>query len=441
MRDISDACVLTRLCRLALLFTIWTAGALSADAQSYRVVRFEPLPGMSAETVAVSDVNNGLFSVGYSGRRPVVWDGEGHVFPLQVPFEIVDGLLINDHGAVVGSGRIGPEPPPLPLPPCCTHIPPPVPYWPAQLFALTNGNYRELPTPANSHGLQLLRLTNSGIVVGGVSGLNPQFFALFGGQVFDLGGIRDPDVSEAGLIGGWHSEAGAVGGLLRWPDGRVTSPWPERTSVQIVGPLGHFVGVFHPVLLGPTATLLYGKPDGSVTRLNYEAGHGSVGVLLRPGSMNRAGHFVGTIYVDSQTRLVFLYRDGQLIDLNTLVSIPEGPITAAWRVTDGGAILASVGFKSILLVPSAPSAPGALTFDVQGSVVTLQWQPSSGAVEYIVEAGSAPGRSDLYRASVGPQLSLTTSAPPGRYHVRVRARNAHGESPASEEVIISVGQP
>ncbi len=85
-----------------------------------------------------------------------------------------------------------------------------------------------------------------------------------------------------------------------------------------------------------------------------------------------------------------------------------------------------------------PSAPSGLTFAVAGRTVTLQWNASPGAVDYILDAGSMSGGIDLYSASIGPVTSLSTTAAPGRSFVRVRARNASGTSGPSQEVIIDV---
>jgi hypothetical protein len=79
-----------------------------------------------------------------------------------------------------------------------------------------------------------------------------------------------------------------------------------------------------------------------------------------------------------------------------------------------------------------------LTFAVSGSVVTLQWQAVAGAIEYIVEAGSAPGFANIFNGSVGSATTISTAAPPGRYYVRVRARSAAGVSAPSAEVTIDV---
>ena len=85
-----------------------------------------------------------------------------------------------------------------------------------------------------------------------------------------------------------------------------------------------------------------------------------------------------------------------------------------------------------------PGAPSNLLASGKGSSVSLTWsapagQPVSG---YLVEAGSAPGRSDVGVLSVGNVTAFATVAPPGVYYVRVRAVNAQGAGAASNEVVI-----
>jgi hypothetical protein len=59
---------------------------------------------------------------------------------------------------------------------------------------------------------------------------------------------------------------------------------------------------------------------------------------------------------------------------------------------------------------------------------------------YVIEAGSAPGLSNL---AVQPVASVTTvsfsGVPAGTYYVRIRAVNALGRSVASDELVIVVG--
>jgi hypothetical protein len=74
--------------------------------------------------------------------------------------------------------------------------------------------------------------------------------------------------------------------------------------------------------------------------------------------------------------------------------------------------------------------------------VTLAWQPSEvGGVpsRYLIEAGTAPGLSDVaVLPSAGATPTFTIAAPPARYYVRVRAVNEYGTSAPSEEIVLLV---
>ena len=85
-----------------------------------------------------------------------------------------------------------------------------------------------------------------------------------------------------------------------------------------------------------------------------------------------------------------------------------------------------------------PSAPANLTISGTGSLVHATWSvPASGATSYVLRAGSAPGQTNLVEYDTGSTgTSLTASAPPGTYYVRVHARNACGLSAASNEFVL-----
>jgi predicted phage tail protein len=87
-----------------------------------------------------------------------------------------------------------------------------------------------------------------------------------------------------------------------------------------------------------------------------------------------------------------------------------------------------------------PSAPGSLTASVAGSVVTLTWTAPPGSIlSYVVEAGSISGASNLATVDTGsPQATLTATAAPGAYFVRVRGRNSCGIGAASSEIVVTV---
>jgi hypothetical protein len=84
-----------------------------------------------------------------------------------------------------------------------------------------------------------------------------------------------------------------------------------------------------------------------------------------------------------------------------------------------------------------PPAPANFRFTRAGSLVTLLWDPTAGASDYLVEVGSAAGASNLLVAPLAAS-PVSTVAPPGIYHVRIRARNACGASPPSNEITIVI---
>jgi hypothetical protein len=95
--------------------------------------------------------------------------------------------------------------------------------------------------------------------------------------------------------------------------------------------------------------------------------------------------------------------------------------------------------------PSAtavPDAPVHVTAGVTSRTVSLSWRPAiTGAMasEYLVEAGLAPGRAD-YVLPTGTSTGLTApNVGVGRYYVRVRAKNANGPGPPSDEFVVTVG--
>jgi hypothetical protein len=89
----------------------------------------------------------------------------------------------------------------------------------------------------------------------------------------------------------------------------------------------------------------------------------------------------------------------------------------------------------------APGAPGNLIASVSGLNVAFQWNAAAGSpTSHELEAGTAPGKSNLGTFPVGLTAQFATPAPPGVYYVRIRARNACGVGPASNEVLVLIGQ-
>ena len=89
----------------------------------------------------------------------------------------------------------------------------------------------------------------------------------------------------------------------------------------------------------------------------------------------------------------------------------------------------------------APGAPSGISASVSGSTITLTWTAASGSpAGYVVDAGSAPGLSNLASGTdVGAGTTLSApNMPAGTYYVRVRARNSCGTGSASNEVSVTV---
>ena len=159
--------------------------------------------------------------------------------------------------------------------------------------------------------------------------------------------------------------------------------------------------------------------------------------------INGRGDFVGFTGFQAGFLSAVVYGGGRLIALDTALDAPytivsanaineAGQIAATGRLVGGGPIV------PLVLTPRVPFAPQNLSFTVAGRTVTLGWQPSVGAIDYILEAGTAPGLSNAFNGNVGAATGLSVAAPPGRYFVRVRARNAVGIGASSAEVVIDV---
>jgi hypothetical protein len=158
-----------------------------------------------------------------------------------------------------------------------------------------------------------------------------------------------------------------------------------------------------------------------------------------------SGDIVGSYFNKSRSQAeAILVRAGQVIYLNEHFSNAGEYLAVTGSITDSGVVLARayttsspLHTRDLLLVP-ALTTPAIVNVTINGRFVSVSWQPVHGATEYIVEAGSSPGQSNFFNNSVGSQLSVGGAVPPGRYYVRVRARNQLRVGAASEELILNV---
>lgn len=88
-----------------------------------------------------------------------------------------------------------------------------------------------------------------------------------------------------------------------------------------------------------------------------------------------------------------------------------------------------------------PAAPTALRAIVDGSTVTLSWNPptiGSAPAYYRLEAGSGPGLANLATTLTQAMSLVVPAVPPGTYYVRARAGNANGLGAATADLLVVV---
>jgi hypothetical protein len=78
---------------------------------------------------------------------------------------------------------------------------------------------------------------------------------------------------------------------------------------------------------------------------------------------------------------------------------------------------------------------------VTGSTVLFVWEPPASGdsvTTYMLEAGSSTAASNLASFSAGDATMYRANVPLGTYYVRVRAVNAAGAGPASDDIAVRV---
>jgi hypothetical protein len=154
----------------------------------------------------------------------------------------------------------------------------------------------------------------------------------------------------------------------------------------------------------------------------------------------------------------YILEAGSAPGLADIASLPIGPQTS-WTyngVPDGryylrvrGANANGVGPASneveLLAGTAPPAAPTGLTGGITNGNLLLQWVLGSGGGPvdaHVVEAGSGVGLTNIGIVPSGPGTMFQyAGVPPGRYFLRVRARNSRAVSGPSNELELIHGLP
>ncbi len=115
----------------------------------------------------------------------------------------------------------------------------------------------------------------------------------------------------------------------------------------------------------------------------------------------------------------------------------ENGLTTRAMERDGNDVYAEFDINVALEKCTAPPpAPSDLKAVRSGGGVIVSWSPVSGALaSYVLEAGRAPGLSDVLNIATGRTNSYTVPrTDPGTYYARVFAKNRCGVGPPSQEI-------
>lgn len=166
-----------------------------------------------------------------------------------------------------------------------------------------------------------------------------------------------------------------------------------------------------------------------------------------PGSGGTPTGYLIDVGIAGTTRMIASgYNLGNV--LSVAADLPKGRYHARVRATNAAG---TSGYSNLyqFRVGRTLVSPRGFTVQWIGTTAVLSWVAATadGAVEdqptaYVLEAGTAPGLSDVATVNLGNVTRFSAPVPGGVYYVRVRAENAYGDSdPTPDLVLVPPGAP
>jgi hypothetical protein len=173
---------------------------------------------------------------------------------------------------------------------------------------------------------------------------------------------------------------------------------------------------------------------GSSVALSWVAPAGAVNYRLEVGSAPGASNLASLLVGNTTTMTATNVAAGTYFVRVRAVGV-DGESATSNEIT--------VVVGSSVPCAEPPNQPQLFPAIVSGHAVTLSWRASTtgcSATTFQLQAGTAPGASNVAIVNANSALSLSAVAPAGIYFVRVVAQNSFGTSAASNEMTVIVGQ-
>src|SRR5439155_17708190 len=186
---------------------------------------------------------------------------------------------------------------------------------------------------------------------------------------------------------------------------------------------------------GPSANLT-GSVSGSTVTLNWVA----------PTSADPATSYIVEAGSSAGATNIAVFDTGSAATTLTVTGVPSGTYFVRVRAKNSAGSSAPSNEIVLTVGVSAPCIPGpptGLSASVTAASVTFTWSAPAGScspISYNVDAGSAPGASDIARIAVAPAPTSFTAnnIPAGTYYVRVSSGTPIGPGPVSNEVVFTI---